>query len=301
MTPAVYKAPPASNLVENAEFSFTARDLSVIAGIMMQEAGITLSESKANLIYSRLAKRIRKLGLEGFEEYCTLVQTPQGKEERKELVAALTTNVTRFFREPHHFEHMRAKMLPNLIQRARAGQRIRFWSAACSSGPEPYSMALTLLRDMPDAGRYDIRILATDIDPNVLAVATEGIYDDSQLAPVPEASRQSWFKPLNDGSGRWQAKDELRQLISFRQMNLIGNWPMKGKFQIIFCRNVVIYFDNPTQERIWSRFLPLLEENGALYIGHSERISGTAEQGVVSDGVTIYRTRSAGGSKWQSV
>ncbi len=263
----------------------------------MQEAGIALSECKANLIYSRLAKRIRKLGLEGFEDYCALVETPQGAAERKELVAALTTNVTSFFREPHHFEHMRARMLPHLIQRAKAGQRVRLWSAACSSGPEAYSMALTLLREMPDAGRYDIRILATDIDPNVLAVATAGIYDESQLAPVPEALRQGWFKPLNDGSGRCQAKEDLRQLISFRQLNLIGNWPMKGKFQIIFCRNVVIYFDNPTQERIWSRFLPLMEENGALYIGHSERVSGTAERGVVSDGVTIYRAASTGGSR----
>lgn len=263
----------------------------------MREAGIALSEAKANLVYSRLAKRIRKLGLEGFNEYCTLIEAPHGEEERKEMVAALTTNVTRFFREPHHFEHMRARMLPHLIERAKAGQRIRFWSAACSSGQEPYSMALTLLQDMPDAGRYDIRILATDIDPNVLALAEAGIYDDSQLAPVPGALRQSWFKPLNDGSGRLQAKEELRQLISFRRLNLIGNWPMKGKFQIIFCRNVVIYFDNPTQEQIWTRFLPLMEESGALYIGHSERVSGAAERCVASDGVTIYRALPTGGLK----
>lgn len=294
---AVTTSSPSQRIVENAEFAFTANDLSVIAGIMMQEAGIALSESKANLIYSRLAKRIRKLGLHGFEDYCDFVQAPEGQEERKELVAALTTNVTSFYREPHHFEHMRTKMLPYLIQRAKAGQRVRFWSAACSSGPEPYSMALTLLQAMPDASRYDIRILATDIDPNVLAVAQQGIYDAALLAPVPEALRQGWFKSLNDGSGRWQAKEELRQLISFRQLNLIGKWPMKGKFYIIFCRNVVIYFDNQTQERIWSRFMPLMEENGALYIGHSERISGAAEPNVVSDGVTIYRSISAGGLK----
>ncbi len=284
-----------SSLVENAEFSFTAKDLSIIANIMMKETGIALAESKANLVYSRLAKRIRKLGLEGFRDYCQLVETPQGAEERKQMVAALTTNVTRFFRETHHFEHLRNKLLPHLIQRAKAGQRIRLWSAACSSGPEPYSMALTLLQDFPEAGRFDIRILATDIDPNVIAEAQAGIYDDSQLSPVPDPMRQSWFKALNDGSGNWQAKDELRQLISFRQLNLIGNWPMKGQFQAIFCRNVVIYFDNPTQERIWSRFLPLLEDKGALYIGHSERISGIAEQRFINDGVTIYRAHATGG------
>lgn len=284
-----------SSLVENAEFSFTAKDLSIIANIMMKETGIALAESKANLVYSRLAKRIRKLGLEGFRDYCLLVETPQGAEERKQMVAALTTNVTRFFRESHHFEHLRNKLLPHLIQRAKAGQRIRLWSAACSSGPEPYSIALTLLQDFPEAGRFDIRILATDIDPNVLAEAQAGIYDDSQLSPVPGSMRQSWFKALNDGSGNWQATDELRQLISFRQLNLIGNWPMKGQFQAIFCRNVVIYFDNPTQERIWSRFLPLLEDKGALYIGHSERISGIAEQRFTNDGVTIYRAHTTGG------
>ncbi|EKN00126.1 MULTISPECIES: protein-glutamate O-methyltransferase CheR [unclassified Acidocella] len=281
-------------LVENSEFRFTAADLELISRLMMQETGITLSTAKANLVYSRLAKRVRKLGLPGFAEYCALVEAPEGKQERRELVAALTTNVTRFFREPHHFEHMRTKMLPGLIRRARAGEKIRLWSAACSSGPEPYSMALTLLQEMPDAPRFDIRILASDIDQNVLATAMAGIYEDSQLEPVPPALRQAWFKPVSNGREHYQAAPELRQLISFKPLNLIGQWPMKGKFQIIFCRNVVIYFDNPTQERIWSRFTPLLEDAGALYIGHSERVSGAAEQLLVSDGVTIYRKRAGG-------
>ncbi|MGE4482366.1 CheR family methyltransferase [Acidocella sp.] len=284
-------------LVEKAEFSFTSKDLAVISKIMMSEAGIVLSEAKANLIYSRLAKRVRKLSMKGFSEYCAFVETPDGVEERRELIAALTTNVTRFFREPHHFEHLRSKLLPDLIGKAKAGHPVRLWSAACSSGQEPYSMALTLLRELPDALRYDIRILATDIDPNVLAVAQAGIYSENALEPVPSNLKQSWFKSLQDDPGHWQAKEELRQIISFRKLNLIGNWPMKGKFQAIFCRNVVIYFDNQTQENIWARFVPVLDNNGALYIGHSERVSGGAEQSFVSEGVTIYRKSLTGGSK----
>jgi chemotaxis protein methyltransferase CheR len=287
-------AKPQATLVENAEFAFTAHDLTVVVRIMMQEAGISLTGAKANLVYSRLAKRVRKLGLGSFTEYCALVESREGADERQEMVAALTTNVTRFFREPHHFEHLRLKTLPGLIAQARAGKRVRLWSAACSSGQEPYSMALTLLSEMPDAGRYDIKILATDIDPNVLATGEAGIYEDSLLEPVPVAMRKAWFTPVNGGQMR--AKDELRSLISFRKLNLIGSWPMKGKFQAVFCRNVVIYFENDTQEAIWSRFVPLMDDNAVLYIGHSERVSGPAEAYLHSDGITIYR-KCGGGTK----
>ncbi|MCB5945298.1 protein-glutamate O-methyltransferase CheR [Acidocella sp. KAb 2-4] len=281
-------------LVENAEFVLTARDLGVIARIMQEEAGISLSTAKANLIYSRLAKRVRKLGLPGFAEYCALVGSSEGAAERGEMIAALTTNVTRFFRELHHFDHLREHVLPPLLAQARAGKRVRLWSAACSSGQEPYSMALTVLALVPEAARYDVKILATDIDPNVLAVGEAGVYDEAALEPVPAALRRNWFTPVNGGSGRLRANDELRSLISFRKLNLIGSWPMRGRFQAIFCRNVVIYFDSGTQEALWSRMAPLLEENGALYIGHSERVSGPAEAQFANDGITAYRKRGGG-------
>jgi len=284
-------------LVENAEFAMTVRDLAVITRIMQQEAGISLSGAKANLVYSRLAKRVRKLELHSFAEYCALVESDSGKQERGEMIAALTTNVTRFFREPHHFEHLRERVLPGLVAQARAGGRVRLWSAACSSGQEPYSIALTLLSVMPDAPRHDVKILATDIDPNVLATGEAGIYDASALEPVTVALRKAWFSPLNDGTGCLRANDELRQLVSFRKLNLIGSWPMRGKFQAIFCRNVVIYFDANTQEVVWSRMTPLLEDNGALYIGHSERVSGPAEALLATDGITTYRKRRSGDKK----
>lgn len=281
-------------LIDGSEFLFTLKDLSIISKIIMEESGIVLSESKASLVYSRLAKRIRHLGLSSFSEYCSLIQGDFGKDEKQELIAALTTNVTRFFREQHHFEHMQKNILPNLIREAKARRRIRIWSAACSSGPEPYSIALTILQAMPNAGDYDIRILATDIDHNILKIASSGIYDASQLAPISEEMQRRWFRPLNDGPGKMQVKPELRNLITFKQLNLIGTWPMKGKFQAIFCRNVVIYFDSKTQESVWSRFLPLMEDGGALYIGHSERVSGPSEKYFLNDGTTIYRNRMEG-------
>jgi chemotaxis protein methyltransferase CheR len=284
----------AAQIVENAEFAFTAADLDAIVRIMMAETGISLSGAKGNLIYSRLAKHLRRLGLRSFAQYCQLVASPEGETERHEMITALTTNVTRFFREPHHFDHLRDNVLPGLIARAKAGERIRLWSSACSSGQEPYSMALTLLQAMPDAPRHDIRILATDIDTNVLATGTAGIYEESLLEPVPAAQRKVWFSPA--GAGQMQANETLRSLISFKKLNLIGNWPMKAKFQVIFCRNVVIYFELPTQEQIWSHMLPLLDDNGALYIGHSERISGQAEKLLRSDGITIYRKTGKGGA-----
>jgi chemotaxis protein methyltransferase CheR len=284
----------AAQIVENAEFAFTAADLDAIVRIMMAETGISLSGAKGNLIYSRLAKHLRRLGLRSFAQYCQLVASPEGEGERHEMITALTTNVTRFFREPHHFDHLRDNVLPGLIARAKAGERIRLWSSACSSGQEPYSMALTLLGLMPDAPRHDIRILATDIDTNVLATGAAGIYEESLLEPVPAAQRKAWFTPA--GAGQMQANETLRSLVSFKKLNLIGNWPMKAKFQVIFCRNVVIYFELPTQEHIWSHMLPLLDDNGALYIGHSERISGSAEKLLRSDGITIYRKTGKGGA-----
>jgi chemotaxis protein methyltransferase CheR len=282
-----------SGLVESAEFILTAPDFSTIAEIMAAETGIVFSQNKANLVYSRLAKRLRLLGLCNFSDYCTLVASTRGEDERQAMIAALTTNVTRFFREPHHFEHLKTRILPGLIEQARKNIPIRLWSAACSSGQEPYSIALTLLSLMPDAAKYDIRILATDIDQNVLLEGEAGIYDSMVVDAVPDAMRRNWFSSLDDGSGRLRIAESVRDLVTFRKLNLIGTWPMRGKFQAIFCRNVVIYFGNDTQSKIWSRFVPLLDPQGALYIGHSERVTGPADAMLRSDGVTIYRPRAS--------
>jgi chemotaxis protein methyltransferase CheR len=277
-------------LVEG-EFVFTEEDFDQIARMLHSDAGIALSETKATLVYSRLAKRLRVLGLASFRDYCAfLTEDGRGAGERQQMLAALTTNVTRFFREPHHFDHLKTEVLPALLDKARAGGRVRLWSAGCSTGPEPYSIALTILSLMPDAAKYDIRVLASDIDPNVVAEATRGVYRGNAADPIPAELRQRWMRRDNQGSETgWSAGEELRALIAFRELNLIGDWPMKGPFDAIFCRNVVIYFEEDTQSRIWSRFLPLLTPQGRLYIGHSERLSGPATSAFVSDGLTTYR------------
>jgi chemotaxis protein methyltransferase CheR len=279
-----------SEALVEGEFLFTNEDFVSISRMLYDDAGIALSESKASLVYSRLAKRLRALGLENFREYCRFVAGAEGLSERQNMLAALTTNVTRYFREPHHFEHLKTKVLPELLQRARARGRVRFWSAGCSTGQEPYSIALTILEMLPDAANYDIRILASDIDPNVVATGRAGVYSDEAVQPVPAAMRDRWMVRVKDG-GRdaWGAGEEMRRLVSFRELNLMATWPMKGKFDAIFCRNVVIYFDEPTQARIWGRFAPLLNKGGRLYVGHSERVTDMAK--FENDGLTTYRLK----------
>jgi chemotaxis protein methyltransferase CheR len=274
------------------EFVMTNADFRQIATMLHADAGIHLAEAKATLVYSRLAKRLRILGLQSFRDYCALVATSDGIDERQKMLAALTTNVTRFFREPHHFEHLRKTVLPPLLERARSGGRVRFWSAACSNGSEPYSIALTILSMLPNAASYDIKVLATDIDPNVLAEGVTGTYSDSVMAPVPADQRQHWFSASRAKEGKtWTANETLRSLVAFRELNLIGNWPMRGAFDGIFCRNVVIYFEEQTQAKLWSRFVPLLVPGGYLYIGHSERLSGPSANSFDNEGITTYRLK----------
>ena len=275
------------------EFKMTTRDFREIAALLYSDAGIFLQESKATLVYSRLIKRLRKLDLDSFQDYIQLVASPAGAAERLEMLSALTTNVTRFFREPHHFEHLRSHVLPPLLDAARHNGRVRIWSAACSTGQEPYSIALALLSVEPNAANLGVKILATDIDPRVVADAQRGVYPDAALVDVPQELRKRYFLPT-ETRGEWQAVEDMQRLITFRTLNLNADWPMPGKFNVIFCRNVAIYFDEPTQQTLWSRFAAKLEPNGWLYIGHSERVTGPASTRLVSDGVTAYRLKNGG-------
>jgi chemotaxis protein methyltransferase CheR len=277
------------------ELPLTYEDFRKIAAMIHADAGIYLSESKIALVHSRLAKRLRALGLESFRDYSALVATKEGVDERQKMLAALTTNVTKFFREPHHFDHLERKVLPPLLEAARRGARVRLWSAACSNGQEPYSIALSLLKLMPGVANLDVKILATDIDPNMIAEGMRGIYTDSVLAAVPAQLRARWFVPVHGMQGEpgrsFRADDALRELVAFRELNLMGRWPMKGPFQAILCRNVAIYFEEATQKTLWSRFVPLLAPGGILYLGHSERVTGAAAAQFDSDGITTYRLR----------
>ncbi|AKI02178.1 methylase of chemotaxis methyl-accepting protein [Hoeflea sp. IMCC20628] len=273
----------------NAEFPLTRKDLSDIAGMIYSDAGIALNETKASLVYSRLSKRLRQIGLGSFKQYCALVSSPEGFDERREMLSFLTTNFTRFFRENHHFQHLRDEVLPGLLTRANAGGRVRIWSAGCSDGQEPYSIALTLLDMAPNAASLDVRILATDIDPKIIAQAQVGIYDAQAIETVDPRMRKQWF--TQTAEKRWQISDQVRKQVTFRELNLMALWPFRGPFDVIFCRNVVIYFDEATQNRVWARYADLLPPGGHLYIGHSERLSGEARDRFESTAVTIYRCK----------
>ena len=259
------------------EFPFTPADFDKIAEILHAEIGIVLDQGKMPLVYSRLTKRLRALGLKSFEDYYARISTLAGAGERRLMIEALTTNVTRFFREAHHFDHLATEILPNLVDEARKGGRVRLWSAGCSSGEEPYCMALSVLALLPDARRYDIKILATDIDTQVLAQGREGRYSNAAVARIDPALRERWMIREDGATGAgaptWRMGEDMRALVSFRTANLLGAWPMTGPFQVIFCRNVVIYFDEALRDEVLRKMAQLLSRDGHLYVGHSERVS----------------------------
>ena len=289
-SPAIDVRQSPDECLASGEYPLTRRDLSEIAAMIYADAGIYLNETKASLVYSRLSKQWLADGRSGFREYCSLVASPAGAAPRREMLSHLTTNFTRFFRENHHFDHLRTEVLPELLARARSGGRVRIWSAACSDGQEPYSIALTVLSLMPNVADYDFRILATDIDPKILAIARAGAYDATALETVNPAMRKQFFRETEvAGRQKWQVEDRVKRLITFNELNLMAQWPFKGPFDVIFCRNVVIYFDEPTQMKIWSRFAGMLGDNGHLYIGHSERVSGEAKNQFDNIGITTYR------------
>ncbi len=273
----------------SAEFEFSDQDFRRIRQIINEVAGISLADSKRELVYSRLSRRLRQLGLRRFEEYCRLLETGGDSAELGEFVNALTTNLTAFFREPHHFEFLAEDLLPVLTrERAFGNRRFRIWSAGCSTGEEPYSIAMVLRELLPAVG-WDVKILATDLDSNVLATAERGVYEWDRVKGLSEARLRRWFlRGRGAQEGRVQVAPALREMITFRRLNLMEEWPMRGVFDIVFCRNVVIYFDKPTQRVLFERFADILVEQGHLFVGHSESLFKVTER-FAPLGKTIYR------------
>jgi chemotaxis protein methyltransferase CheR len=267
----------------------------MIAALAKVKFGLDLQPSKKPLVYSRLAKRLRALSLPTFEKYCTLLDRPEGESEKSHLLSALTTNVTHFFREAHHFDFLRDKIAPALIAKAKAGKSVRLWSSACSAGQEAYSIAAALNAADPEVGRYDIRILATDIDPLMITKAKEGAYNKEQLAAIPAPYLKIMVCP-NPNETTFLMSPQLRQMISFAELNLIESWPMKRKLDVIFCRNAAIYFDKATQSKLWQSFAAVMEPGGHLMIGHSERLSGPAASMFRSVGITTYQKQPQSGT-----
>jgi chemotaxis protein methyltransferase CheR len=247
-----------------------------ICRMLYETCGITLGPGKEGLVKSRLMKRLRVLGLGSFDEYMKYVDTDQSQRERTTMIDSLTTNKTSFFREIQHFDYLRQHILPELGSKKR---QLRFWSAGCSSGEEPYSIAILLREELAEIGRRDVKILATDLSTKVLDMAREGVYDQESLQEIPAPLIRKYFSPAQaKASQEYRVQPILRDMIRFAQLNLMGDWPMKGPFDVIFCRNVMIYFDKPTQQWLVDRFWHLLETGGHLFIGHSESLTGASHK-----------------------
>tara|TARA_R110001583_G_scaffold169768_1_gene322957 strand:+ start:360276 stop:361193 length:918 start_codon:yes stop_codon:yes gene_type:complete len=265
-----------------------------IAKIALREAGIVLATSKVSMVKSRLTRRLRALGMSSFDDYLDLVETGNDSTELGNFISALTTNVSHFFRENHHFEFLAKTILPSLQRKLAAGGKVRIWSAGCSNGQEPYSIAMTLLNADPSLIKKNIKILATDIDPEVLSQARSAQYKGSLTTGLTDEIIAKHFSRDQQGDEIVMTVNaNVRGLVSFRQLNLHAEWPMKGKFDVIFCRNVVIYFDEETQARLYRRYAQVLEAGGWLMLGHSERIIDSVNPLYKNVGVTTYQTISS--------
>ncbi len=270
------------------EFQFRDEDFNALRTLVRQLTGIALSEAKRELVYGRLSRRLRALGLQSFSAYRDLLtDNPEGPE-MVEFINAITTNLTSFFRESHHFDHLREQVLLPLLQRG-SGQRLRIWSAGCSTGEEPYSIAMTVRETVPENVRLDIKILATDLDSDVLARARAGVYGEDRVSALSAQRRDRFFREHRDGGVvKYRVTPDLQQLITFNQLNLMNPLPMKGPLDVIFCRNVVIYFDKETQRDLFRRYSQLQRPGDTLFLGHSESMFKVSDDYTLV-GRTIYR------------
>ncbi|MCF6354557.1 MAG: protein-glutamate O-methyltransferase [Candidatus Polarisedimenticolaceae bacterium] len=274
---------------QNREFKFTKKDFDFLRKISNARTGIVVTDDKFDMFYARLSRRVRALGFSNFSQYCDFVSSDRAGDEVLELINAVTTNLTAFFRENHHFEFLSKTVLPKLLKENRDEKKIRIWSAGCSTGEEPYSLAITLKENLPANLRWDIEILATDIDSNVLAKASKGVYTEDRVKDMHKKTLHKWFmrgKGSNAGSVR--VKPEVRSLINFGQLNLMESWNAGDIKDVIFCRNVIIYFDRESKTRLVNRYADNLKDGGYLFIGHSESLYKISDRFELI-GNTIYQ------------
>lgn len=270
--------------MECREFPMSQRNFRQLQKVAYDLTGINLSDQKRNMIYGRLSRRMRALQLDDFDQYCALL-TQNDSQEIGEFINAITTNLTAFFRENHHFEYLRDHIFPELIRLKQRERRIRIWSAGCSTGEEPYSLAM-VVKSIPALRFWDVKILATDLDSAVVEKAKTGEYSADRCADIPLQYRK--FIEWDAHSDYGLVNDSVRELVTFKQLNLLQPWPMKGPIDVIFCRNVVIYFDKQTQVKLFARYTNILDAGGYLIIGHSENLHEISER-FESLGRTIYR------------
>lgn len=278
---------PVNTAPSMREFEFSESDFQALRQLVKSLTGIHLTEQKRELVYGRLTRRLRALRLKSFAQYRELLA--RDSTELTELCNAITTNLTGFFREPHHFQYLREHWLEPLIAAAHASRRLRIWSAACSTGEEPYSIAMTVLETVPHPENWDIRILATDLDSEVLARARRGFYPRERTASLSPQRLQRFFAVDREGRATGhRIAPAVASLITFKQLNLMQPLPMKGPLDVIFCRNVVIYFDKDTQRDLFARISRLQRSRDLLFLGHSESLFKVCDSyGLI--GKTIYR------------
>ena len=267
----------------NREFPMTDRDFDQIRETAYSLTGIKLSDHKKNMIYGRLARQLRRLRMRDFNQYLSMLKKGDQNEEIA-FINAITTNLTSFFRENHHFEYLKNSAFPNIILKNSTAKKLRIWSAGCSTGEEPYSIAM-VVKSMPQFRNWDVKILATDLDSNVLQKASNGEYSPERIENIPHEYKK-YFDEIQS-SGNVRVVNNVRELVRFRQLNLLRDWPMKNSFDIIFCRNVVIYFDAETQRVLFDRYANILKPKAYLFIGHSESLHNITDR-FDALGRTIY-------------
>ncbi|GLX76823.1 chemotaxis protein methyltransferase 3 [Thalassotalea insulae] len=277
------------NDIRERPFRLTDKEFNFVCQFVYDTAGIVLNASKREMVYRRLTRVIKERKLASFSQYCQLLkQNPE--QEKHYFINAITTNLTSFFREKHHFDYLLSIELPQLLKRNKQQQRIRIWSSATSTGEEAYSIAAIVYESCKQSlSSWDIKILATDIDGNVLAKGKAGIYDEKRIEDVPSVYLKPYFiKGTGENAHKVKVAQCLRNLLTFKELNLLHQWPMKGPFDIIFCRNVIIYFDKKTQIELFERFYEMLAPGGLLILGHSENL-GHYQQYFKNVGRTIFR------------
>lgn len=268
------------------EFLMTDADFKNVSNLAYEYTGIVLGPQKRDMVYGRLARRLRDLGLKAVSDYIPLVKDDVNQEVSK-FINAITTNLTSFYREAHHFEFISSTLIPELTKTNSSTKRIRAWSAGCSTGEEPYSIAMTFKEHMNLQG-WDFKILATDLDSQVLSKGQQGVYDIDRIESIDPRYKKKWFLKDKNQPDIVKVKPEVQALIKFKRLNLLEKWPMKGGFDFIFCRNVVIYFNAETQAVLFERYADMLKEGGYLIIGHSETLDRKCNR-FQSIGKTIYQ------------
>ena len=264
-------------ILTTQDIVLTEKEFLTISNLVYKHCGINLHDGKKELVRARLSKRLRTGNFRTFSDYIKYVLDDRTGEEFSMLIDVVSTNLTSFFREVQHFEFLQNKLLPEMLDRKQKNRdfKIRTWSAGCSSGEEPYSIAITLLDSVKEQDRWNIKVLATDISTRMLQSAQTGIYDGKRIEPVsPQQKNRYLMMRKENGQKLFEVAPALRNIVFFNYLNLMQDWPIKGPLDFIFCRNVMIYFDKPTQQNLVSRFYDILGPGGTLFTGHSESLTG---------------------------